>query len=129
MSATGRVVVQSFAGMSPKKTMSSFSVNFSQLASSQTPRFAKRDTSDGSEGVFLRCAPTTEKWSMTRMLLLPDQHVHVSLRVKLAEGAEWLRVSKLGGMDGWVPADCIAMDEPQKERGGELATQRGGTLC
>jgi len=70
---------------------------------------------------------------MTKMLLMPDQHVRVSLRVKLEDGAEWLRVSKIGGMEGWVPADSIAIEvnveEHRQQWGGELAPQQGGTSC
>jgi len=128
MSATGRVLAQPLVASSPKK-QGAFSLNFTQLTSS-TPRGSSKDVSDRSEGVYLRSAPTNDKWSLTKMLLLADQHVRVSLKLKLEEGNEWLRVSKLGGMEGWVPAGCIAMEEPQQQEWvRKFDAHRNGTRC
>lgn len=66
-----------------------------------------------AEGIHLRGAPTSERWAQTKMLLLKDQRVHINMKVRIA-GAEWLRVSKPGGMEGWVPCDCVIMENPKK---------------
>eukprot|EP00746_Dinoflagellata_sp_MGD_P000180 gnl/MRDRNA2_/MRDRNA2_100322_c0_seq1.p1 gnl/MRDRNA2_/MRDRNA2_100322_c0~~gnl/MRDRNA2_/MRDRNA2_100322_c0_seq1.p1 ORF type:complete len:849 (+),score=160.07 gnl/MRDRNA2_/MRDRNA2_100322_c0_seq1:98-2644(+) len=138
MSGTGRVVhvVQSSPETPLKKATSGFSLNFSQLTSrqstsTQSMSFASRDGTDHANGVYLRSAPTTEKWSLTKMLLLPDQHVRISLRLKLEGGAEWFKVSKLGGMEGWVPAEYVVVEasEPYHEWAGELHAQKDGTRC
>merc|ERR1712224_833561 len=71
-------------------------------------------TEDGSQldGMYLRSAPTAERRAATKMLLLCDQRVQVSTKLRL-EGREWLKVSKPGGMEGWVPAELVTLEVPK----------------
>jgi hypothetical protein len=93
--------------------------------------FASKDNAEHPDGVYLRSAPTDGKWSLTKMLLLPDQHVRVSLRLTLGGGTEWLKVSKLGGMEGWVPADYVILESPDSQQNhiGEMNVQKDVTYC
>lgn len=75
-----------------------------------------------SDGIHLRSAPTSERWAQTKMLVLKDQRLHVSMKVRI-HGFEWLRVSKPGGMEGWVPGDCVTMETKTGGYGDDFAAK------
>lgn len=63
-------------------------------------------------GVFLRAAPTMEKWAVTKKLLLANAVVLVSKSATL-DNKEWLQVSMPGrGMEGWLLAEAVKLLEP-----------------
>jgi hypothetical protein len=70
-----------------------------------------------AEGIHLRAAPTMERWAQTKMLLLKDQRLFATMKARI-NCATWLRVSKPGGMEGWVPFECVTLEEKSPKRGG-----------
>mmetsp|Transcript_77380 Transcript_77380/g.239632 ORF Transcript_77380/g.239632 Transcript_77380/m.239632 type:complete len:512 (+) Transcript_77380:2-1537(+) len=60
-------------------------------------------------GLPLAEAPTREPWAATKMVLLPNAKVQVTLRTSV-EGQTWVEVKKPGGMQGWAPADAVELD-------------------
>mmetsp|Transcript_102053 Transcript_102053/g.286868 ORF Transcript_102053/g.286868 Transcript_102053/m.286868 type:complete len:471 (+) Transcript_102053:93-1505(+) len=62
------------------------------------------------EGAQLLAAPTAEAWAQTKRLVLRDAKVTVLVKVVL-RGVEWMEVSKPGGMQGWVPAASVELED------------------
>jgi len=103
-----------------------------------------KENADNINGVHLRAAPTTEKWALTKMLLLANARVQVTKSANL-ENKEWLQVSMPGrNMEGWLLAGSIELDtttstsqtmikqpwkvSPPTDKMHELKKQRENTL-
>mmetsp|Transcript_122693 Transcript_122693/g.308574 ORF Transcript_122693/g.308574 Transcript_122693/m.308574 type:complete len:477 (+) Transcript_122693:137-1567(+) len=61
------------------------------------------------DGTQLFASPTEEAWAKTKMVLLNNAKVTVNFRVPI-NGMEWMEVSKPGGMQGWLPAKAVELE-------------------
>jgi len=73
------------------------------------PMRAAAATICADDGAQLLSSPTDEPWAKTKMVLLSNAKVTINFRVPI-NGVEWMEVSKLGGMQGWLPAKAVELE-------------------